>query len=130
MWRMTWQVLSVGPYNKVAREIVRLQRERDGAVAAAARAEAAAAEARQFATDARRIIAAAAAQAAGAADAAGPAPEGQPPNYHFHITEQPQQQQQLQRGYAAPAVDAGRHAAEVASLQLQVKVGPFRLTFG
>jgi len=75
MWRMTWQATSVRPYQKVAREIVRLQRERDSAVAAAARAEAAAAEARQFAADARRIIEAAAAQAAGASDPAGTAPE-------------------------------------------------------
>jgi hypothetical protein len=130
-------VVSSGP-EKVAREIVRLQRERDEAVAAAARAAQAASEAQRVADDARGIIAAAAARAAAAADLAvavadavtAPppmaAPAG-PANVHFHMQQQQQQHREREwdayQGYAShyPGLDAGRHAAEVASLELQVK---------
>ena len=120
-------VVSSGP-EKVAREIVRLQRERDEAVAAAARASQAAAEAQRVADDSKEIIAAAAARAAasdctfsGAHAAAFPgAPGG---SVHAHSHQGTVQPHGASDGFASGSgsVDAGRHAAEIASLELQVK---------
>jgi hypothetical protein len=108
-------VVASGP-EKVAREIVRLQRERDDAVAAAARAAHAALEAQGVAEDARVIIAAAAARAAATATGLNPVNDG---GGARRDREQDWGSVAYHQGF--PDLDAGRHAAEVAAFELHIK---------